>query len=217
MNQEAQQSHEVFMELLVKKQEQQDHTIQDQGQKITGIRELINDIPNYSEDIRRISTGQKDIKTALDKLQFPTGNLQEFSNKLTVGINLLRQPVAATTIHQHHVPKIMWISAGLFLALCLACSGWLMTASKLDQYKANDTKYRYLKLKSNPALLEALSQLDSLYRSPFALKDSVIQGEEDVQKEIELNRRLKQKQGEGEALNEERKAMENKNKARKNQ
>lgn len=215
MNKEIQPSHEVFMDTMVKKQEQQDQKIQDQSKEIAGLQQSLQAVPDYSKDIQQIRTGQEEIKATLTNLQFPTDKMLAFSQKLDLGINLLRNPVENKITHQHHVSKIIWITAGLFLVLCLVCSAWLKTASTLDQYKAGDTKYRYLKLKSNIALLPFLFQLDSLYRSSYPMKDSVIQWEEDIQKAIELNRQLQQKQGEGEELKKKVEEVESQNKARK--
>ena len=66
--------------------------------------------------------------------------------------------------HHHHVKKIIWITAGLFILLSLVCAGWYSTYKKLDGYIANDTKYRELRLNTaNRGLQSYLDFTDSLY------------------------------------------------------
>ena len=60
-------------------------------------------------------------------LKLATGRLSLSKRSLTCG---------------YYVPKIIYISGGLFTLLSLVLAGWYMTAKKLDEYKANDTKYR---------------------------------------------------------------------------
>lgn len=76
---------------------------------------------------------------------FPSKNA-ELSNQLAESTMLLRQPVTNRVTHHHYIPKMIWIATGLFVAVVLTCSGYYMTASKLDECEASDTKYRYLKL-----------------------------------------------------------------------
>ncbi|OQP58844.1 hypothetical protein A3860_39230 [Niastella vici] len=88
-------------------------------------------------------------------------------------------------IHHHHVPKIVWVSAILFVVLCLVCSGWYSTVQKLDQYQTNDLKYRYLKLKANPALHRILVLTDSLCQNQLDFDKTVLQGEDSVRNLIQ--------------------------------
>lgn len=65
-----------------------------------------------------------------------------------------------------------------------------MTASKLDEYEASDTKYRYLKLYNNDFLRQLLFTTDSLYRIDKGLRDSVEYREEAIRQRIELLQRF---------------------------
>lgn len=133
----------------------------------------------------------------------------------TFAIDILRQPIENKIQHHHHVPKILWIAAGLFVLLCLTCSGWHTTAARLDQYWGADTKYRYLYLEGDSNMRQILYNVDSLYRSGFAMRDSVIQWEADLQKASELRQKLRQKVGEGVELRGQLDALDKESKALK--
>lgn len=208
MNQESKDTHEVFMDTMVKKLEIQDS-------KITDIEEKYKALPNYSEDLRLIKKGHQELKSVLTNLHFPMEQLQDFSNKLSVGIDLLRRPIENKMSHHHHIPKIIWIAACLFLCLSLVCTGWYMTSSTLDQFRANDVKFRYLKLKSSRATQEDINDIDSLYHIGYAMNDSVIQWENDLQKATELNKKLLENEGEVQGLKEKLNVLEQQDSTRK--
>ncbi|MEO5683201.1 MAG: hypothetical protein ABIQ88_11210 [Chitinophagaceae bacterium] len=72
-----------------------------------------------------------------------------------------------------------WKLGGFFLILCLICTGWYNTADKLDNYIANDTKWRYLKLDTvRKSFLIYLLSIDSFYNSNADLRKTVLAQEE---------------------------------------
>ena len=151
---------------------------------------------------------KKDTATAINKIQeaiqhfsLPDAKSHQLSNKLDKNIQLLQNPVLQKIIHQHHVPKITWIAAALFIGFALVSAGWYMTASKLDGYIANDTKYRYLKLDTgNVILQQQLYWVDSLANAKPNLRDSVIRVEEQYHKNFELLQKANRMNAEAENL-----------------
>lgn len=187
MNQEKQETSAVLMDTVITKLEQQQQKIQAQEKRIDRVEEVLPKSIDFSADIKEIKTGLQDLKTIVDDQHFPTKQVQELSQRLTTGITLMRQPVENTTQHHHHVPKLIWVVAGLFLLLCLVCSGWYMTATTVGQYKANDTKYRKLKLQADTALLQDLWRLDSVYSAnPEGMRSDVEEQERLRQQRLEL-------------------------------
>lgn len=65
-------------------------------------------------------------------------------------------------------------------------AGWIVTASRQDMYKANDTKYRYLKLQDNEFLNIWLSLTDSLYLMDANLRNTVIAKEDQNKRNLEI-------------------------------
>jgi hypothetical protein len=131
-----------------------------------------------------------------------------------MALTLLSKPVENKLVHEHHVPRLLWATAGLFLALCLACCGWYNTGSKLGSLKASDLKYRYLKQQSGPETLRSLYTLDSLYRSGYAMRDSVEKWEANAEKLAELQQKLKVKAKENEQLRKQEQQLRRKSKER---
>lgn len=61
-----------------------------------------------------------------------------------------------------------------------------MTAGKLNLYKANDTKYRYLKLQDNRTLNTWLSLTDSLDLMDANMRNTVIAKEDENRRNYEI-------------------------------
>lgn len=83
-------------------------------------------------------------------------------------------------------PNLSGRPVALLLLLCVMTSGWYITASNLDLYKANDTKYRYLKLQKDKSLVKHLRVTDSLHLMYPQMRDSVIAEEDQRQKDFEM-------------------------------
>jgi hypothetical protein len=104
---------------------------------------------------------------------------------LKEAVALFKQPVTGKVLHHHHVPKIALIAAALFLIVCFLSTGWYMTADKLNLYKANDTKYRYLRSYGTHTVQQLLNFADSLYIVTPKLREAVLQREQVIQDSIE--------------------------------
>jgi hypothetical protein len=191
MSQEKQESDEVLIDTIVSKLEKQDERILSQESETVVLKEGIKQIPDYSKEIQEVKSSLKDYILTLKQLKFPTEKMDGLSKKLTEGVTLLRQPVETKVLHHHYIPQIIWIAAGLFLSLCLVCSGWFITASRLSEYQANDVKYRKIKLEVDSAGLLYLRHLDSLYSAdPTGMRGRVEVQERLKQERLELLDRI---------------------------
>jgi len=179
MKEQPNNANEAFEEIVRDK-------IEDQDKRITGLESMLSQFNNYSPEISQIKRGIEEINTRVKNISFPEKQMQELSNNLDAGIKLLRQPVQNKVLHHHHIPKVIFIACGLFIVICLICTGWYMTSKSLDQYKAGDTKYRYLKLYDNKSLRQLLNITDSLFLINSGMRDSVIQQEEQFRKKLEM-------------------------------
>lgn len=159
-------------------------------EKLSGNNLGIEDIKNAVESIREIAEG----------ISFPIHEMRELSRSVAECRKQLSQPVQNTVQHHHHFPKIIWLSIGLFIILIIASAGWYMTGAALQEYKANDTKYRYLKLFGNDSMAEILFFTDSLHRVDRSMRDSVIQKEEENRQLFELLQKAKDKEDEAKEL-----------------
>jgi hypothetical protein len=159
--------------------------IQKQAEQIDGMQKKLKSLETVSQSLIDVQKQLTDIKVAITGIKFPSKQIEELSGNLATGVALLKQPVENKVLHHHHVPKIFWASGVLFAVLCLVFCGWYNTAQKLDQYRANDLKYRYLKLKTNPALHRLLVAADSIYQNQLGFDKAVLQGEDSVRNLIQ--------------------------------
>lgn len=194
MNNASRETSDAFMEVVVKKMEAQDKKISEMAGKT-------NNDPDYYQPIQELIASVKGLQTAFKASHFPTGKLQELSTHLSLAINLLHQPMKKEVLHHHHIPKLIWITAGLFIVFSLVCSGWYMTAEKLDGYTANDTKYRHLKLyTANKRLQQELNLADSIYHANPNMREIVLKTEEQNKRNLELLQKARRMESEATEL-----------------
>lgn len=184
---------EVLLASLIDKVDAQDRKIEDLDKKT-------DQIPSYNQVLNQVKTGFEGVRSDVKKISFPEKQMLELSGRLETCIELLRRPGEQKIIHHHHVPKTIWITAALFLVLCLISTGWYTTYSHLELYKANDTKYRYLKLEADGGLLKWMKVVDSLYLVDTKMRDSVIAREEQNQRDFEMMQKAKQMEDEAREL-----------------
>ncbi|MEP6728126.1 MAG: hypothetical protein ABJC98_20040, partial [Bacteroidota bacterium] len=148
-----------------------------------------------------IANSMEKIAIKVQNTSLPNSELREVLEQMEKNILLFQNPIPQKMIHHHHVPKIIWIAAGLFLVVALVAAGWYMTAGKLDGYIASDTKYRYLKLDTgNIYLQKLLYRVDSLSRNTPSMRDAVINKEEENRNNLELLQKASQMNAEAENL-----------------
>lgn len=151
-----------------------------------------------------ISALKKDLADLPDKLSLHTKKLAELEVNIVSLLQQLKVPLNNTIEHKHHIHKGIWLSAGLFLVLVFLIWGWLNTYSKLEQYEANDIKYRYFKVYGNQALIKFCGQTDSLYlKDKSGFREGVEQEEQRLFRQLELNRLAGEKESEAKTLREQ--------------
>ncbi len=179
MNEQDNNTSAAFMEVTSRKVEGQD-------KKIAAIEEKMKDIPVNNELFRKLLDSVEILRSDLGSVSLLPGKISHFSNRLDLAMDLLKQPATNKVIHHHHIPKLIWISLGLFIVLCLVCSGWYVTSTKLDGFVASDTKYRQLRLDTTHKSLQLyLDQLDNLYKTQPDLRKKVLETEEEYRLNLE--------------------------------
>ena len=192
MDEQVSKTSIAFMEVTSRKVDLQD-------KKIASLEEKIKNIPDNTDLIQKLIILVETLKEDVKNSHFPVEKVQDLSVKLDKSISLLKQPAKKEIVHHHHIPKIILISVGLFIALALVCSGWYMTAGKLDGYIANDTKYRMLRLDTSLVSLQHyLNKVDSMYDSTPDMRKIVLETEEKNRENferLEKAERLKEEAG----------------------
>jgi hypothetical protein len=178
-----------FMEVMTNK-------VQKLDEKIADVEQKLNNIPNNSADISEVKKEVLEAKSIIKQISFPITEMREFSSNLSEGVRLLRQPVENKVTHHHSLSKYIYILVGAFLCLCLAGMGWYNTLDKLNNYKENDTKYRYLQLQNNNSLRQLLRYTDSLYLYQPDMQRSVIHMEDSVRERNRILQQLEEKENE---------------------
>ena len=157
--------------------------------KISELNEKTEQIRDYIEKLKAINNSVDTLRSDVKKLNFPQKEMQQLSEKLERGIEIFRQPVKQEITHHHHTPKVLWATGILFLIVCFITIAWYQTINKLDLYKANDTKYRYLKINAHESLSKQLRIIDRREREDPTLRDRVIATEEENQEKLETLQR----------------------------
>ena len=148
------------------------------------------------EIVKELKPRVDELNATLKNLKFPEFEMKQLSTNLKTGIAILKEPVTSNVVHHHHFPKISFITAGLFLIVCLLSAGWYMTVKTINEYKDNDTKWRYFKLLNNESVQRLSNVIDSLSIQSSNFRDSVIQAESNLMKQGELKKQIEEKEEE---------------------
>ena len=170
---------EAFMSVTSRKILEQDKKIEVIQTSMNQLRGNENVLQDYFKEI-------KALYLKIEKTFQVNKQMLDLSKQLEITYQKLQQPAISQQVHHHHFPKIFFATVGLFWAVCLVSSGWYVTGSKLNEYMANDTKYRLLQLDtSNRNIKKYLAYADSMYKSTENLRKLVIEKEDEQQKNIE--------------------------------
>lgn len=183
MNDQNSNTSVAFMEVTTRK-------VEGQEKKIVAIEEKIKDIPANTELLHKVLSSVDELRSDIKGASLMPDKLLQFSNRLELATELLKQPPVNKVVHHHHIPKLIWISVGLLIVLCLVCSGWWVTSTKLDGFVASDTKYRHLRLDTAHKSLQLyLDQLDSVYKAHPDFREKVLETEEEYRLNFERLRK----------------------------
>src|ERR1700677_2213911 len=161
MDQEQQKQSDIFRDTVAKAVEKQQERTQDHNKRIGIIEQEIQKLSGLPKDIAEIKDSLNLIKRNSVTALLPNEKSEKLAENLSVAIPLIGKLIENKIQHHHHVPKLFWITAALFLLLSFVCAGWYVTASREDQHLAGDIKYRELKLMADTTLLRSLWKLDS--------------------------------------------------------
>ena len=168
---------DAFMEVVMNKIEKQD-------KKISGIEEKFQDFAPLPKQLDKLTQFIDQSKVSRDNLQTVEAKSKELLEALqdtrAAIVDTRKQPIQ----HHHRFPKLLWVTAGLLIALSISISDLCMTYKKLNGYIANDSKYRYLKLDTTWHQ-KRLYTLDSIYNADPDFRKRVIEMEEDRQYRLE--------------------------------
>lgn len=177
---------EVLIGSLIDKVDSQERKIGVQENLINELREKANQIPDDTAAVAQFKTALEGLRADIKKFSFPEKEMRQLAASLETTMQILKQPVKKEIMHHHHAAKTIWIAAALFLIVCLVLTGWYNTFKKLEMYKANDTKYRYVKLYGSPSLNRWLGQVDSGYIVDGNMRNAVIAREQENQRKFEM-------------------------------
>jgi hypothetical protein len=180
---------EVLIGSLIDKVDAQERKIGIQENQINELKEKVTLIPDNAEAVSQFETALEGLRQDIKLMSFPEKEMRQLSASLETTMMLLKQPVKKEIMHYHHATKTIWIAAALFLVVCLVSTGWYNTYNKLELYKGNDTKYRYLKLEAPAGLYKWLINIDSLYIADTKMRNTVIASEEQNQRNFEMVQR----------------------------
>jgi hypothetical protein len=163
MYQEKQKQSDIFKDTVAEAVEKQQEKTQDHNKRIGIVEQEIQKLSILPKDIAEIKDSLNLIKRNSVTALLLNEKSEKLAENLSVAIPLMGKLMENKIQHHHHVPKLFWIAAALFLLLSLVCAGWYVSATREDQHLAGDIKYRELKLMADTTFLRSLWKLDSVY------------------------------------------------------
>jgi len=160
----------------------------DLGTAVKDTSELIRQLPNQTEALERWN-GQSDklegnigkLETCMQQMtEAFDRQLQGFAKQLNgvdrqlVGMEVLQQaldrhaqlfekPLGKTVHYRHFLGKPLWVLLVTGVVLGLMGYGWMRTAARVDQYRANDSKWRWISLTRDTLVLHKVYSIDRQY------------------------------------------------------
>jgi hypothetical protein len=174
MDQEKQKQSDIFKDTVAKAVEKQQEKTQDHHKRIGIVEQEIQKLSGLPKDVAEIKDSLNLVKRNSVTALLPNEKSEKLAENLSVAIPLIGKLIENKIQHHHHIPKLLWVAAALFLLLSLVCAGWYVTASREDQHLAGDIKYRQLKLMADTTFLRSLWKLDSVYSAnPDSVRENV--------------------------------------------
>jgi hypothetical protein len=174
MDQEEQKQNDIFKDSVAKAVEKQQERTQDHHKRIGIVEQEIQKLSGLPKDVAEVKDSLNLIKRNSVTALLPNEKSEKLAENLSVAIPLIGKLIENKIQHHHHVPRIFWATAALFLLLSFVCAGWYVTASREDQHLAGDIKYRQLKLLADTTFLRSLWKLDSVYSAnPDSVRENV--------------------------------------------
>ena len=183
----------------------------DLGTAVKDTGELIRQLPNQQEALERWNEQSDKLAGNIGKLEKGVEEmrvafykqLQGFADQMKgvdrqlVGMEVLQQaldrhaqlfekPLVKTVHYRHFLSKPLWVLLVTGVVLGLMGYGWMRTAARVDQYRANDSKWRYIALTRDTLVLHKVERINRDYLAdPEAFKKLVGEEEERRAEEVE--------------------------------
>ncbi len=139
---------ELLLQTVVEKLEDIELLVKKNNQNKTG-----EELKMISEDLTNLSS-----RTVSSEI------INELIKNRNACTNKLNAPLQNTIEHRHHLHKGLWVAITLFIINIFLLIGWINSHNKVREFRANDFKYRALKIMEDVSLKKVLYNLDSLYK-----------------------------------------------------
>jgi len=181
------------------------------GTAVKDTGELIRQLPNQqdalerwnqqsdklAENIGKLETCVREMTGAFDKrLQEFAGQMKGVDRQL-VGMEALQtaldrhaglfeKPLVKTVHYRHFLGKPLWVLLAVAVVVWLMGFGWMRTATNADQYKTNDSKWRYIAMTRDTLVLHKVESINRDYLAGAeAFRKLVAEEEERRAEEVE--------------------------------
>ena len=179
MEQNRDNTNEVFMEITSKK-------IEKQEKKFALLEEQIKELAENKVMQTQINSSIELLKEEISKHTIPIEVFKIFSTRLNFNSQLLNNLAKNKIQHHHKIPYQLWIIIVSLFAAAFFLSGWYVSSQKVADLIANDTKYRYLKQDSSQKYLQIyLYRVDSFYQTIPDFRTHVIEEEKRLRDNFE--------------------------------
>ena len=179
MEQNRDNTNEVFMEITSKK-------IEKQEKKFTLLEEQIKELTENKTVQTQVSDSIELLREEILNSTIPADVFKSFSARLNINSQLLDNLAKNKIQHHHKIPYLLGFTIILFLTTVSALTGWYITEQNVEGLIANDTKYRYFKQDSTQKSLQIyLYRVDSFYNTTSKFREYVLAEEERLQDNFE--------------------------------
>jgi hypothetical protein len=173
----------------------------DLGTAVKDNSELIRQMPDRKETLERgekqldeltecvqlLFTGTSQMSKSCDQhlnaMDVRLSEVKMLREELKQHTQLFEKPLEKTIHHRHFLAKPLYTLVVMLLVLMVGAFFWIKTGATSDQYRANDSKWRHLKLIRDSTLLNTTEHIDRDWLADPAAFEQLVNEEEERRNE----------------------------------
>jgi hypothetical protein len=173
----------------------------DMGTELRGTGELVRQLPDQKDSLDRWNKQLDKLDEGIGKLNGCVKEMTKSFDQQVTGmdmrlaeVGILRQelarhaqlfdkPLEKTVHYRHFIGKPLLALGGMFMALVVVLFFWIKAGWRADQYRANDSKWRHLKLIRDSTLLNTAEHIERDWLTDPAGFEKLVDEEEERRNE----------------------------------
>jgi hypothetical protein len=175
---------DLLVDTIIDKLNLNDKRLDESEKQLAEIDHKLVGISDQTENLKKVAAIVERLQDSMTEIKWPVDEINQMSLRLKINNGLLANPVKRKQTVVHKLGNLLWLIIGLSVAV-ISLSLWLINISeRMNQYKANDLLWRYIKVTAGSQNLEYLQRLEKGYLDDPDKVKSFVEQQELTQKQV---------------------------------